>query len=663
MRPRNNRFTTAALLSARSIALIALSLAFVPACASDTSLSEDLGPCEGKCDSTGGPAIKETYDYIVVGSGAGGGPLAARLAERGKSVLLLEAGTDQGKNQNYRVPAFHPKATVDPAMRWDYFVSQHDERPDPVFYPRSGTLGGCTAHNDMIAVYPHASDFEDLADATGEDSFSPGSMRSLFQRIESNRMFKEGSAAAFGHGYDGWMTVETPDASGALLDRRIRGALLATLSHSPGFDLFSVRQRDMNEWSNDRDAREGAVMIPLTTKNAARSGTRERILEVAAAHENLIVRTNAFVTRIIFENEVKKDGSPLRAVGVEYIDQAGSVYRADPRAPLDGELPATVPVYAGEVVLSAGVFNTPQMLMLNGIGPREELEKHDITVRLDSPGVGRNLQDRYEVAVVGAYDSPFGLVKNCTFGAPGDPCLAQWEQGHANLVAGRDGSPGPYGSVGSVISLIKKSSVAVHDPDLFMFGIVGNFRGYFLDWADTAFQERNVFTWLILKAHTRNHAGTVTLESTDPRDRPIIAFNSFAQGGEEDITAISEGIDTVRAIGRSMDNFVLFEDYKEIYPGEGISSRDHIRNTAWGHHAAGTAKLGGDDDPTAVLDGHFRVRGTCGLRVVDASVFPSMPGFFVVVPIYLMSENAADAITHDAMSGQDCARPLASQRQ
>src|SRR5262245_15218222 len=138
-----------------------------------------------------------TADYVIVGSGAGGGPLAARLAERGCDVLVLEAGGDN-QGLNYQVPAFHGQASEDPAMSWEFFVqhyrqkerqaqtydSKYDDRRGGIFYPRAATLGGCTAHHAMITVYPHHSDWDHLADLTGDDSWRPARMRGYFQRLE-----------------------------------------------------------------------------------------------------------------------------------------------------------------------------------------------------------------------------------------------------------------------------------------------------------------------------------------------------------------------------------------------------------------------------------------------------------------------------------------------
>jgi choline dehydrogenase len=159
-----------------------------------------------------------------------------------------------------------------------------------------------------------------------------------------------------------------------------------------------------------------------------------------------------------------------------------------------------------------------------------------------------------------------------------------------------------------------------------------------------------VFTWAILMAHTTNTAGTVTLRSRDPRDTPAIDFRYFDEGspgGDEDLDAVVWGIRFVRRMAHRSEMTAA-----ELVPGDAVGTheelREFVRTHAWGHHASCTCKIGRDDDPTAVLDGRFRVRGTRNLRVVDASVFPRIPGYFIVTPTYMISETASDAVLADA---------------
>jgi choline dehydrogenase len=281
--------------------------------------------------------------------------------------------------------------------------------------------------------------------------------------------------------------------------------------------------------------------------------------------------------------------------------------------------------------------------MLSGIGPEEELTKHGIPVRVNLPGVGRNLQDRYEVGVVSELKSEFEILGNASFrpDTPNDPALQEWWERRTGL----------YTSNGTVLGIIKRSKPERSEPDLFIFGLPGYFKGYFPGYSNYVEARKTRFTWAILKAHTQNTAGFVKLRSSDPRDTPEINFKYFDEGNDssgEDLDSVVEGVKFVRRMSQRLH---LLGKH-ELLPGPALSSDEQLRNfikdEAWGHHACGTCKIGPVDDPMSVLDSRFRVRGTHRLRVVDASVFPHIPGFFIVTPTYMVSEKASDVILEDA---------------
>lgn len=634
------------------------------------------------------PDATQVYDYIVVGSGAGGGPLSANLARAGYRVLLLEAGEDHGDKLTYQVPAFHGLSTEDPDMAWCYFVrhyandeqqrrdSKFDVERNGVLYPRAGTLGGCTAHNAMITVYPHNSDWDGIAAVTGDCSWGSVQMRAYFERLECCQYSERPAAGADNpsrHGFDGWLTTNEADPKLAVTDTELiailKAAVFETLLkeiHSPlellrGVldDLAAflrhpsdpvgalVRHLDPNDWQVAERSSQGLVSIPLATRDGKRQGPREFIRQVEQQHpDKLIIQTRALVNRVLFDDQ-------NTAIGVEY--EIGShLYRADPRAKdaaSSGEGAEEQPAEkrrafaAREVILSAGAFNTPQLLMLSGIGPREELERLGIPVRVELPGVGKNLQDRYEVGVISELDADFSLFGDGTFAPPEpgqepDSALRQW----------MENGTGVYSTNGAVIGIVLRSKQADDAPDLFVFGLPSYFKGYFQHYSEELEKTKNHFTWAVLKAHTRNTAGTVTLRSSDPRDTPEINFRYFEEGtdAEADLDAVAEGVEFVRRINRRIGRM----KEAEMLPGGTLDTpeeiRTFIRNEAWGHHASCTCKIGAADDPFAVLDSRFRVLHTRNLRVVDASVFPRIPGFFIVSAVYMISEKAFDVITEDA---------------
>ncbi|RQM06375.1 hypothetical protein DH86_00001195 [Scytalidium sp. 3C] len=616
------------------------------------------------------------YEYVVVGSGAGGGPLAANLARNGHKVLLLEAGDDQGSNLNYQVPAFHFKSTEDENMSWEFFVKHYaDEnlakkdskmvwvtpegkqyvglnppsgsKQKGIFYPRAGTLGGCTAHNAMITIYPHEDDWSNLADLTGDPSWEPDNMRKYFEYLERCEYLPKGSS---GHGFNGWLGTSRGDLKLALGDLKvvsIINAAAAAMGHSlldlvpeKVEQLLGLLLRDVNSVARTRDKTEGIYQLPLAMSQGRRNGTREFLVETANKYP-LEIRTGCLVTRVLFDQD--SGGGAPKAVGVEFLE-GKSLYRADPRSGSSAGGTKHRVVASREVILSGGAFNTPQLLKLSGIGPKEELEKFDIPVVRDLPGVGTNLQDRYEVPIVSKIKEDFPITAKCTFGKPGDPCLEEWEE-----------HTGPYQSNGLPVGIVKKSKFADTDPDLFIFGGPALFRGYYPGYSPLTTSDHKHFTWAVLKAHTHNQSGTVMLASTDPRDTPLIDFNYFpaeeTQNTERDLDAVVEGVKFARRI---MDDVlpVVTGPIDEESPGRKSTSsidqvKEFIRSEAWGHHASCTCPIGKDGDPNAVLDSRFRVRGVSNLRVVDASVFPRIPGFFIVVPVYMMSEKATDVLLED----------------
>ena len=620
--------------------------------------------------------MADAFDYIVVGSGAGGGTLAARLAEAGRSVLLLEAGGDprqlSGTNDyqpginrlpdDYDVPAFHGFASENDAMRWDFFVrhyaSEERQAKDPkyvrdyrgvpvngVLYPRAGTLGGCTAHNAMIFVYPHNADWDGIARLTGDASWNAEAMRRYFTKVENchhrpiERWLSKAGVNRSRHGWDGWLQVEKaiPPAA-ALRDHGLVQVLLesaATAFDDIGqpiervHDLFEAKA-DPNDWRLVTEDAVGVRYTPLTTRNHARMGARERVLEMAQKHpDRLRVELNALVTRVILDEQ-------NRATGVEYL-KGERLYRAHGQP---GSAPGVLSRAEAtrEVILCGGAFNTPQLLMLSGIGPRAVLEPLGIQVRAELSGVGKNLQDRYEVGVVNrmSFDS-WEILEGVTF-SHGDRAYQEWLRRHEGL----------YTSNGAVLAAILKSLPERPLPDLFCFALLGLFGGYFPGYSAAEVTKPNYLTWAILKGHTQNRAGEVVLRSADPLDTPLINFHYFDEGSDtagEDLDSVVAGIRFVRQLTAKLRTQGLIAE--EEQPGEALQTndelRDFVRNTAWGHHASCTCPIGPRADG-GVLSSDFRVHGTERLRVVDASVFPRIPGFFIVSAVYMVGEKAADVI-------------------
>lgn len=590
------------------------------------------------------------FDYIVIGSGAGGGPVAARLAEAGFTVGLIEAGRAP-QNDWSDVPVFHAFASEHPDLSWEFYVKHYDDEerskrdkkkylPDKggVFYPRAGTLGGCTQHHAMITIRAHDSDWQNIVDITGDQSWAPDRMREYFRKIERCQYVPnpgKDKPNPTGHGYDGWLTTTGYDLKLGLGDpevlQTVLDASLAAWKQKKG-GLLPNFPRDPNDLQTPQF--EGVAFAPVSTLAGKRAGARGRIYNVVGDFpKNLDLKQSHLATKILFDEH-------KRAIGVECW-QGKHLYRADPNAAKADQPEVTNYYCRREVILAGGAFNSPQLLMLSGIGDEAHLRGAGVQPLVHRPGVGKNLQDRYEIAVVSEMNRNWKVLKNATFMPPptyndtGDPCYVDWKSGK-----------GVYTTNGSLVAVIMKSGKDVPDPDLFMFAVAGNFRGYYPGYSKDVTRTKNFLTWLVLKAHTNNDKGYVKLKTSDPRERPEINFNYFADANAaRDLDALVTGVDFVRGIADG--NKTL----KEVYPGRDVTGdklREFIEINAWGHHASCSNRMGRPDQLEAVVDSKFRVIGVQNLRVVDASVFPRIPGFFIVTPIYMIAEKAADVILAEA---------------
>ncbi len=615
-------------------------------------------------------AHEQDWDYVIVGSGAGGGTLAARLVEGGQRVFLIEAGLDPATSRaaeadarlpdDYRVPGFHAHASENPAISWNFHVRHYadtgrqrrdpkfDAERDGVLYPRSAALGGCTAHNAMIFMLPHDSDWEHIARLTGDRSWRARAMRRHARDLEDChhrpvwRALRHLGIDPTGHGWAGWLRTERAVPLQALGDpgmvalvARTARTLLAGWRHpidGLSHALWGAGDPNARGPRLSRRSFEGLCYTPLSTAGHRRTGTRERLLQVAHAHPGrLHIECDALATRVLFDEAGE-------ASGVEFL-KGRHLYRAHARPSAQAGERRRVQARR-EVVLCGGAFNTPQLLMLSGIGPAAHLREHGIAVRCDLPGVGRNLQDRYEIAVTHRMREPWQLLDGAHF-QRGDTAWQRWRAHRSSL----------YDGSGAALAVVRRSNRQEAEPDIFCMALPTLFEGYASGYSRLIEAHQDRLTWAVLKAHTRNRAGTIRLRSADPLEPPQIDFGYFDAGDDPqqaDLHALVDAIRFVRRLSAPLREAGVIAE--ETSPGPAVDSDEdlaqHVRDTAWGHHASCSCPIGAQAEG-GVLTSDFRVHGVGRLRVVDASVFPRIPGFFVAAAVYMVGEKAARTLLRD----------------
>ncbi|KAJ7885386.1 hypothetical protein B0H13DRAFT_2277862 [Mycena leptocephala] len=518
----------------------------------------------------------EVFDFVVVGSGAGGGPLASRLAENGFSDPTTEL-------------AYNIKEFSDPDSRI-------------AWYPRARGLGGSTIHNAMINIIAGTqTDFDGIADDFSDPSWSRSNMQEYFKKIEKN-MYPVGTLLTLAdHGFNGWLKTTLLPYLNLLHNLDVLDPELLTIftsfilsPNSPIVDLNSLAA----------DGSEGINSPSFTIdENHIRSSVYNRLTAVQDSTSNLNITFNTLATRILL---CQGSDGPT-AYGVEIAPGQPYLWR--------------------------------ETLKLSGIGNSTELSAFGIETVVNLPGVGTNLQDHDEISVVWKLKDDIKLFDGCTFlsDPAKDPCLRDWIQSnHGNVYA--------FDPVLDVI--ITKSNESLPAPDIFTYVAPAYFEGIFRGFSQEVVDNPDGLTAIVLKAHPSSR-GFVRLTGSHPQDPLDIEKMHFeAEEGPADVQALVDGIEHIRTFVENspIAAFIL----EEALPSSGANLTEYIHDRVFGHHACCTNPIGTDDDPNAVLDKDFHVRGVDRLRVVDMSAWPNVPGYFVTTPMYMISEKAADVIISDA---------------
>jgi len=539
----------------------------------------------------------ETYDYIVIGAGSAGCAVARGLSDDpGNRVLLLEAGPTSNRFW-IRTPAGMAKLYFNKVRNWNFSTEPMAELGNRrMYWPRGKTLGGSSSINGMVFIRGHPKDF-DSWQALGNDGWSYRDLLPYFKTMEH---FERGGDAY--RGSDGPLWVSDPVVKEASSYDFIDAAA----------GLGIPRTEDMNGARHD-----GVGFMQHTIKHGRRHSAYNAFIEPVRRRANLTVRTGASVQRILIEDR--------RAVGIEVVEN-GQMRRI--RA-------------AREVVLSCGSLKSPQLLMLSGIGPGAELQRHGIDVVHDLPGVGRNLQDHFYV------HTGFRATADSSYNASLTGLRKYWH-GMRYLLTHKG-----YLALGSSqVAAFVKGMPGESYADLQI-----SFRPMTFNYSPDGSVEVEKFPGMGVSVYQLRPTatGTVVLASPDAADKPVMTPN-FLQTPYDVETMIS-GIRTIRAIMSAPP--IASRVVSEEVPGPGIETDDQIYrfmeetgNSA--HHQGGTCKMGRDE--MSVVDERLRVYGVAGLRVADASIMPHLTSGNTNAPTIMIGVKAANMMRQDARAST--AKPL-----
>lgn len=530
---------------------------------------------------------RERFDYIVIGAGTAGCVVVNRLAATGASVCVLEAGPSDW-HPFIHLPAGYVKTIHDRSVTWNFRVEPGEVVNRAFDLPQGRVLGGSSSINGLSHVRGQRADYDEWAEM-GNPGWSYADLLPYFMRSER----KYGPAEEKFRGRRGELPVTEPDWNLPICDTFIGGLEELGIHRTPDYN---------------GSTHEGSGYFQRAIHNRFRVSSAKAFLKPVRKQANVEVKTHAQVLRILFEGK--------RAVGVEYVKGGPNGRREVIRADR-------------EVILTAGALNSPALLQLSGVGPADLLQSIGVPVVHDLPGVGENLRDHYRVRMVAQLKGVTSINQQVR-GTGLFTEAAKWALG----------KPSPFGVSASLVHVFFKSRPEVDRPDVEGVFSPASFAGGVIGALDD-YPGATLGLW----QGRPESKGYVRARSADPFQRPLVQPNYLGDPRDQRVLIDAMRLGRKMLASRAMAPFVE----QETVPGLQCQTDEEwldfaIQQGATVYHVMGTCRMGPADQRDSVVDASLRVHGIEGLRVIDASIMPTLPSVNTNASVYMIGEKGADLV-------------------